>query len=437
MKNIGVMSRCFAVVAVGFCVACSPSAPQPDPASPVDGSAGDKPPILAYYEIAMGAGNRGEWTAARDSLHAAIEIAPDAPVLLIHAARAAAHLGEEETCRRHLERVARLGATADLGADDAFTGLVDRPWFRDLEQKIQANGEPHPAAEIFHRFADADLWPEGIAYDEETGNVYVGSIHRRTVNRITPDGRFEVLDVSSEDEIMEVIGIWVDVSRRKLWAVTGEGEWRGPAEGSPRKNELVRFDLVAGELDGRWPIPDDELRMLNDVVVGPDGTAWVTESLRGEIFRVGPGGELELFSRFPELVFLNGVAINGGGDRLFLGHFAGLSVVSTEDRTIRSVRGRDMALGMVDGLSWADDRLVLVQNSQRVNFRVVRVDLGGDGMTAERLEVLPSGLPEGLIPYTSAIAGEDVFVVAAAPFDLLDRGEVPPAPAVVRFPLDP
>jgi sugar lactone lactonase YvrE len=418
-------------------VACSPSQPHHDQPSRLGEEAGSQAELLAHYERATEAANRGDWAEARDAFLSAIEIAPDAPVLHLHAARSAAHLGDEPSCRGHLETALGLGATADLPADEAFAGLLDSPGFGDLADRLLANGEPHPTAEVVHRFTDPEFWPEGIAADAETGDIYVGSIHRRSVNRITSDGRLEVVGSAAEDGLLEVIGIWVDAPRRALWAVTGDGEWRGSGDGPPRKNELVRFDLDTDQLDGRWPIPDDQLRLLNDVVVGPDGSAWATESLRGEVFRVTPAGELELFARYPELVFLNGIAISGDGGKLFLGHFAGVSVVSPVSGSIEPLRARGTAVGMVDGLSWAGESLVVVQNHPRVNFRVVRVDLAADGVTVERLEILPSGLPEGLIPYTSAVDGDLVLVVAAATFDLMDRGEVPPAPAVVRFPLEP
>ncbi len=61
-------------------------------------------------------------------------------------------------------------------------------------------------------------------------------------------------------------------------------------------------------------------------------------------------GELELFRRYPELIYLNGIALSADGGSLYLGHYGGLSVVATGDGSIESVRGPDMALGMVDGL---------------------------------------------------------------------------------------
>ena len=423
------------VVVVGS--SCAPvDAPVEEPAG-TSTDAGDAPALQVCYDRGMKAVENGDWETAREAFSDGLELAPNSPAILFHAARASARLGEAEACRSHLEKSILLGATTDLAADEAYADVIGLPEFQELAQRLLANGAPHPAAEIVHEFADAELWPEGIATDAATGDIYVGSIHRRAIVRLTPEGAVEELGTSSKDGLMEVLGIWVDADRRRLWAATGEGEFREPFDGPPRRNELVRYDLETERLDGRWPIPDDELRLLNDVATGPDGTAWATDTVRGELFRVGPDGELELFHRYPDLVFLNGIAVSPDDGAIYLGHFAGLSVVSPEDGSIEGIEGHDMALGMVDGLSYAAGRLVLVQNSHRVNFRVVRVDLADNGLEAEHLEILPSGLPDGLIPYTSAVADDSVVVVAASFFELMDRGEVPPAPVVARMPMDP
>ena len=427
---------CLMVIAV-VGTSCAPVDAPVEESAGTTADADDAPALQVCYDRGMEAVENGDWETARDAFSAGLEIAPSSPAILFHVARTSARLGDTEACRTHLEQAIRLGATTDLAADEAYADVINLPEFQDLAQRLLANGAPRPAAEIIHEFADAELWPEGIAYDSATGDIYVGSIHRRAIYRLTPGGSVEELGTSSKDGLMEVLGIWVDADRRTLWAATGEGEFREPLDGPPRRNELVRYDLVTARLNGRWPIPDDELRLLNDVATGPDGTAWATDTVRGELFRVGPDDELELFHRYPDLVFLNGIAVSPDDGAIYLGHFAGLSVVSPEDGSIDEIEGLDMALGMVDGLSYAAGRLVLVQNSHRVNFRVVRVDLADDDLEAEHLEILPSGLPEGLIPYTSAVADDSVVVVAASFFELMDRGEVPPAPVVARMPLDP
>jgi len=422
--------------AVVLAASCSPSSHQTEngTGNPTEADAG--PTLIECFDIATEATEQEDWTKAREAFKTGLELEPNIPALHIYAARTEARLGDEAACRAHLEAAVRLGATTDLAADEAYAGLLDQPAFQDLAQRLLTNGAPMIEAEIVHRFADAELWPEGIAVDTTTGDLYVGSIGRRAIYRLSPGGRVEELGTSSADGLMEVLGMWVDSQNRTLWAATGLGEYNEPMDGPPRKNELVRYNIETGRLEHRYVVPDDELRLLNDVVVGVDGTAWATETLRGELFRVPPGGELEVFRRYPELIFLNGIALSSDGETLYLGHYGGLSRVSTDDGSIEAIRGTDMALGMVDGLSRIDDGIVVVQNSRHVNFRVVRVGFGQDETIAEDLEVLDCGLPDGLIPYTCAVHDGTVFVIAGADFALKDGEEPPPAPAVVRIPLD-
>jgi sugar lactone lactonase YvrE len=425
-----------AVLVIAFSSCSPPSQVAEQETGEVTGAATGST-LAECFDRATEAAELEDWDAALEACSAGLELEPNLPALVLWAARCEARLGDDEACRAHLEAAIRLGATADLAADEAYAGVLERPEFEELAGRLLANGTPMPPAEIVHRFADAELWPEGIAIDSQTGDLYIGSIARRTIFRLDPSGRVEELGGLAQDGVMEVLGMSVDSPRRTLWAATGLGAYQEPFDDQPRKNELLRYNLETGRLERRYSVPDDENRLLNDVVVAPDGTAWATETLRGELFRVLPGGEIELFRRYPDLVYLNGIALSDDGERLYLGHYGGLSVASPIDGSIASVRGPDMALGMIDGLSWVDDGLVMVQNSRHVNNRVVRVDLTPDGRRAAGLEVLPSGLPEGLIPYTCATGDDAVFVIAGAPFGLMDTGEAPQAPAVVALPLEP
>jgi len=417
-------------------VSCSPSSQVADMKIDNPTETREGPTLIECFDIATEATEQEDWTRAREAFKTGLELEPNVPALHIYAARTEARLGNEAACQSHLEAAVRLGATTDLASDEAYTAILDQPEFRELAQQLLTNGGPMDEAEVVHRFADAELWPEGITVDTITGDLYVGSIGRRAIYRLSPDGRVEEFGTSSKDGLMEVLGMWVDSRSRTLWAATGFGEYNEPLDGPPRKNELIRYDLETGRIERRYAVPDDELRLLNDVVVGPDGTAWATETLRGELFRVPPDGELEIFRRYPRLVYLNGIALSSDGKTLFLGHYGGLSRVSTDDGSIEAIRGTDMALGMVDGLTRIDDGFVIVQNSRHVNFRVVRVELGQDETVAEDLEVLDCGLPDGLIPYTCAVHEGSVFVIAGADFGLMDQDEPPPAPAVVRMPLN-
>ena len=389
--------------------------------------------LVVHARKAREAEAQEDWALARDEYLMALEQEPRHPIVMFRVARFEAKLGEADAAIEHLNGVADLGATADVASDEFFEGLSERQDFQAVAERLRQNGRPHTPAEVVVTFDDAELWPEGIATDSATGDVYVGSLHRNKVVRISPEGHVEDVGTMAQDDLQSVVGIWVDSERRELWAATGD---EGTPDAPPVPGEVVRYDLETGALVARYSGPDDgEPQLINDVTVGPDGTAYITESEGSRIFRVLPSGDsLDLYKSYPRLGFINGIAITDDGSTLYFAHVEGLSAVDLDTGITQRVIADDgSVLGMGDGLSWSGNGLVIVQNQAQLNFRILHVTLDETGRRAVRVEVLPSGLPEGLIPYTSAVLDGAVFVVATGSFALLDRGEVPPAPAVVKM----
>jgi len=102
---------------------------------------------------------------------------------------------------------------------------------------------------------------------------------------------------------------------------------------------------------------------------------------------------------------------------------------------VRVVPQGDFTLVSADGLSWAEGRLILVQNQPSLNNRVVRIELDATGRQATHLHHLIIGLAEGLDPYTSAVSDGFVFVTVSPPIDAEGDLEDFPPPAIVRIPL--
>jgi outer membrane protein assembly factor BamB len=93
--------------------------------------------------------------------------------------------------------------------------------------------------------------------------------------------------------------------------VAGPGDARGAA--------LKTFDLKSGAPKGSFPLTDKSL--CNDIVVGSDGTAYITDSLTPTLYSLKAGGSaLEVFATNPALapakdgVGLDGVAIGFDGN---------------------------------------------------------------------------------------------------------------------------
>ena len=373
-----------------------------------------------------------DWAAARDVYLEALEIAGRHPAIHQRLAEVTLRLGDPDAAVGHLADLARLGGTTALGEDTPFADLAGHEGFAAVADRIEANGAPFPAAEVFVTFEDRKLYPEGIAWDAETGDLFTGSFSHNKIVRISPDGTIADFGTSATDDLGGVLGMWVDTPRRELWAVAGSTSM----EEMNHRAELVRYQVDTGRLVARYPAPElEETILVNDVVVTPDGTAWVTEGLLGGLYRVPPDGEeLELFLPLTGLGFANGIAAAGDGFTIYVAHAEGLSAIDPTTGAIeRVVPEGDFTLVSADGLSWADGDLVLVQNHPSLNNRVTRVTLDPTGRRALSLEILDAGLPEGLIPYTSAYGDNRVFLIASPIFDLKAPEDSPPPSAILTI----
>ncbi|MCB5181107.1 SMP-30/gluconolactonase/LRE family protein [Streptomyces antimicrobicus] len=155
----------------------------------------------------------------------------------------------------------------------------------------------------------AKVYPEGIAQDARTGDVYVGSYADGTVYRARP-GRAtaEVFLPAGTDGRDTANGLRVDAHGR-LWVTDST---TGVAVYDPRS----RTRLAHFEVPGSAPF------FVNDLTITPDGTAYLTDSLRGTIHRVTPAqlaqgsGALEpayTLPVAPGAIGLNGIVSDPAG----------------------------------------------------------------------------------------------------------------------------
>ncbi|MGW5387701.1 SMP-30/gluconolactonase/LRE family protein [Nocardia sp. NPDC003963] len=137
--------------------------------------------------------------------------------------------------------------------------------------------DPAPATRVDTAFElpGERVYPEGIALDERGGDFFIGSYADGTVYRAaTGTGRAEVFLPAGTDGRRTANGLRADPAGR-LWVIDSTA---GVAvyEISSRRL-LARFDVTgAGE------------RFVNDIALGPDGSAYLTDSRRHLVYRVTP-----------------------------------------------------------------------------------------------------------------------------------------------------
>ncbi|RSS72220.1 SMP-30/gluconolactonase/LRE family protein [Streptomyces sp. WAC06614] len=240
----------------------------------------------------------------------------------------------------------------------------------------------------------AKVYPEGIAQDGRTGDVYVGSYADGTIYRARP-GRStaEVFLPAGTDGRDTANGLRVD-PRGRLWVTDS-------TTGVAVYDTRTRTRLAHFEVAGTDPF------FVNDLTITPDGTAYLTDSLRGTIYRVTPAqlaqgsGPLEpayTLPVTPGAIALNGIVSDPAGRWLLAVDMTAGVLHRVDLRTgalsLVTLHGGD--LKHADGLALSPDGTLRVAHN--TTNTLTRWHLSPDGTEARRTRTLTS--PSLQIPTT-------------------------------------
>jgi sugar lactone lactonase YvrE len=128
-----------------------------------------------------------------------------------------------------------------------------------------------------------DYYPEGITAAPD-GTLYVGSIMQGIIMKAAAGSNTAVPFVQKGVAKRGVIGVTVDTPRQLLWFCDSNPK----LEDSKKAGELVGVKLADAKEVVRHALPPLEGKppFCNDVIVGPDGALWITDSAGGRVFRV-------------------------------------------------------------------------------------------------------------------------------------------------------
>ena len=271
------------------------------------------------------------------------------------------------------------------------------------------------------------LHPEGIAYDPIRNRFLVGSIPHGTVGIVNPDG--SVRPFVDDPTLITTMGLSVDLLRGRLLAVNGDigrGDRSTPAT-IRNTAGLGIYNLFTGhriryvDLGALDPAHG---HFGNDVAVGLDGTAYVTDSISGAVYRVPLFGTPSVLVRDDRLT----PVVAGNGANGIVLHPAGfLLVAQSSGRALYRVPLNDPTMieqvmvnepiGAPDGLLLdGRDGLLAIDNT-RAN-RVLRLVSTDGWHTATVQTSLPWPDPA---PTTMARSRCGVYVLTGR-LDLLQQG---------------
>lgn len=232
------------------------------------------------------------------------------------------------------------------------------------------------------RTSDGLRVPESALYDAARDVVYVSNFDGfrmgveggSSLSRVDLDGRLLDRD-------------WV----RGLTNPTGLA-WRGGQIVVAERGGLAEIDPDTASVVARHPIPT--ARFLNDVAVGPDGAAFVSDSSGRAIYRVLPDGAVDRWLDLAAHGNPNGIAV--AGNRMLIGVNPAHTILAVDlvDRSIDTFAV--LPHGLIDGVEPLADGSLLVTHNEGRLYRISPtgdVDKLVDTSVLERnladLEVVP------------------------------------------------
>jgi sugar lactone lactonase YvrE len=155
-------------------------------------------------------------------------------------------------------------------------------------------------------------FPESITSTKD-GTVYVSSLASGGVYRITPNSSEAKLWIEPGNAgSHSTFGVLADEKSGTLWVCSNDRSDKGMGIGTPDGiSALFAFDLKTGAGKFSAPFPSKP-STCNDIAIGPDGAAYVTNTAAPQILRLAKGAkQLDVWFTEPSLQPEKGGGLDG------------------------------------------------------------------------------------------------------------------------------
>ena len=389
--------------------------------------------IGAYIQGGLDALAKGDTAAYLAGTGKAFAIAPRVPPVAYHHARAHALAGGTDSAVTLLQRLAREGAAVAFGApeDSAFVRVRAQPVWTRVAAALAEAKRPISHSTPAFELAERDLTAEGTAWDARTRTVYLGSMYKRKVVAVGPDGAPRDVIRSGQDDIGPVVGIEVDPVRRGLWVAS----MVLPEAGIPLTDTtyaahglLFHYDVDSGRLRRKYVLPPSGgvRHGFNDLTVMPNGDVYLTDSASGAVYWLRAGAD-EVVEVVPPSTYMfpNGITRSDDGRYVFVSHGAGVDRIEVASRRRTRLATPDtLNLGGIDGLAFYRNALIAHQPSWFQ--RVIRLELDSRQERVASWSTIERHHPRFDFPTTGEVAGDSYYYIANAQLRRFRDGRIFP-----------
>ena len=386
-------------------------------------------------------GDHAGWAQATEELH---KLRPYNQDFMRHLVEAHAQTGELSKAFNMMLLMQQQGLSEQWDEIDNVAPLREHRLYGHLNDLMVEAGQPFGEAEQFATI-DPDMpMPEGVAFDPASERLFVGNVREGRIV-FTRDGESWETFASPEsvDDLMAVLALAVDSDRGHLWVATGAvGQFEGYRQQDHGRTALLKLDLESGELLATHRvIPDRQPRLMGSLALAGDGTVYAADSHSPTVFRLRPDDERPRpFFTHPNLSSLRGLAVSDDDRLLYAADYeVGIFVIGLENEgeAWKLATPETLNEAGIDGLMVWDNHLVGIQNGITPQ-RVIRMQLGDDGLGAVDIAPIASAQPEFDTPTFGAMNGSELYFLAGSHWHHVDsrgRGDVPPI-AVLKTDVD-
>ncbi|MFH0295907.1 hypothetical protein AAFX91_01510 [Bradyrhizobium sp. 31Argb] len=278
--------------------------------------------------------------------------------------------------------------------------------------------------------------PESVTATSD-GTLYIGSFNLGGVIKAAPGGKTEQFISPGANGSRSVLGVLADEKSRTLYVCSNDLSGSGVAgPGETKGAWLKTFDLATGAPKASFQLKDPK-SLCNDIAIGGDGTAYITDSLAPYIYSLKPGGTaLDVWATDPLLapakdgVGLDGIAVGSDG-HLYVTTFipAKLFRIAVKDGKAGEITELKPSrpLDHADAMRAFGGDFLLVEGAGRLD----KVTVTGD---EARVDVIKDGLAE---PVSVTQVGNTGWIAEGKLSYLIgpNKGKDPGPFAIVPVPL--
>ena len=276
------------------------------------------------------------------------------------------------------------------------------------------------------------VFPENLT-STKGGTLYVGSLGSGGIFRIKPGATKADLWIKpGAYGSRSIFGVLADEQSNTLWACSNDMSALGVVIASTENGSVLKgFDLKTGEGKVSAKLPGDHT-FCNDIAIGADGSAFVTNTAAPEILRLPPGkSQLEVWANDPLLAppaggsGLDGIAFGSDGnvyvDTYTPGEIFRVDVVYGNAGKVTKLKP-SRPLTLSDAIRHlGGNEFLIIEGAGRLD----RMRIQGDNAVIETLKdgyAIPTGVT--VIGHTAWVSEGQLAYV----FDPAKRGQSPNVP---------